>query len=164
MQKRHPKRLKNTFQPRHFKIRTAHALRVRVKACVGPMSPESLSSFTPRKLELSSFLDATVRQMFVFPAHAHVISGHSKATSLQSLPGQASVSTLWLPLAATEGKHGWVEQFKQWQHREFYFRATVNGTVKMCSHQVTWRLKQVEHCPLGLLQPRLFLQAAADLL
>lgn len=60
--------------------------------------PESQSSSISRKSNLSW----TLQQMFVFSTHADEISGPSKATSLQSLPGLANVSTLWLPLSATE--------------------------------------------------------------
>lgn len=62
---------------------------------IGPKSPSSLTS---RKSKLSW----TLRQMFVLSTLGHVISGHSEATSLQSLPGLTSVSTLWVPLTATE--------------------------------------------------------------
>lgn len=62
---------------------------------LGPKSPSSLTS---RKSKLSW----TLQQMFVLSTHGHVISGHSKAISLQSLPGLTSVSTLWVPLTATE--------------------------------------------------------------
>lgn len=61
--------------------------------------------------------------MFVFSTHAHVISGHSKATSLQSLPGLARMSTLWLPLTATE------ENIAQWSPVFAHTSSQNNGSM-----------------------------------
>ncbi len=83
---------------------------------IGPKSP---SFFISRKSKLSW----TLQQMFVFSTHGHVISGHSKATSLQSLPGLANVSTLWFPLTATE------ENIAQWSPVFSHLRSQNNGTM-----------------------------------